>query len=87
MEFDVLNEILTGTVAQLFTNRQSHNNFFKTSSEMGEDKLDIPINKMPSDSAPQYSGLDKNVQDWLQIEAKCKLAESMSKLGLDTIKV
>lgn len=33
MEFEILNEIMTGTVAQLFTiNRSSHLKFFKNSS-------------------------------------------------------
>lgn len=33
MEFEILNEIMTSTVAQLFTiNRQSHLKFFKNSS-------------------------------------------------------
>jgi hypothetical protein len=35
MEFDVLNEIITGTVARLFTDLNKHANFMKTSSQMG----------------------------------------------------
>ncbi len=53
MEFDVLNEILTATVAQLFTNRGSHQNFFKTSSEMGDDKSEIPNSTLSSKSLKQ----------------------------------
>ena len=45
MEFDILNEILTGTVAQLFTNKTAHSNFFKTTSEMGGLRSEIPLGK------------------------------------------
>jgi len=47
MEFDILNEIITGSVAQLFTDLHKHANFMKTSSQMGQDKSEIP--KTPSD--------------------------------------
>jgi len=42
MEFDILNEIMTCTVAQLFTDLSKHQNFMKTSSQMGHDKSEIP---------------------------------------------
>ncbi len=42
MEFDILNEIMTCTVAQLFTDLSKHTNFMKTSSQMGQDKSEIP---------------------------------------------
>lgn len=42
MEFDILNEIMTCTVAQLFTDFSKHQNFMKTSSQMGQDKSEIP---------------------------------------------
>jgi hypothetical protein len=46
VEFDVLNEIMTSTVAQLFTiNRTSHLKFFKNSSQLNESKVDIPIGR------------------------------------------
>jgi hypothetical protein len=46
MEFEILNEIMTGTVAQLFTiNRSSHLKFFKNSSQLNESKIDIPIGR------------------------------------------
>jgi hypothetical protein len=32
MEFEIMNEIMTGTVAQLFTDLTKHSNFMKTSS-------------------------------------------------------
>jgi hypothetical protein len=52
MEFEILNEIMTGTVAQLFTiNRQSHLKFFKNSSQLNESKIDIPLNRANSSSA------------------------------------
>ena len=44
MEFDIMNEIMTQTVAQLFTNKQIHQNFFKTSTEIG-DQPNIPMDK------------------------------------------
>jgi hypothetical protein len=52
MEFEILNEIMTSTVAQLFTiNRQSHLKFFKNSSQLNESKIDIPLNRAGSSSA------------------------------------
>jgi hypothetical protein len=43
MEFDILNELLTKSVAQLFTdNQQKHQNILKTSTQMGQDKREIP---------------------------------------------
>ena len=43
MEFEVLNDILTGCVAQLFTNNSAASTpAYKTSSQMGQDKSDIP---------------------------------------------
>jgi len=44
MEYDVLNELLTSTVATLFTNRASHQNYIKTSSQMGQEK-DVPTGR------------------------------------------
>lgn len=46
MEFEILNEIMTGTVASLFTiNRSSHLKFFKNSSQLNESKIDIPMGR------------------------------------------
>jgi hypothetical protein len=42
MEFDILNELLTGTVAQLFTDLTKHKSYMKNSSQMGQDKSEIP---------------------------------------------
>jgi hypothetical protein len=45
MEFDILNELLTGTVASLFTDLNKHKSYMKTSSQMGQDKSEIPHKK------------------------------------------
>ena len=46
MEFEILNEIMTSTVAQLFTiNRSSHLKFFKNSSQLNESKNEIPMGR------------------------------------------
>ena len=43
MEFDILNELLTSTVAQLFTdNEQRQQSMLKNSTQMGQDKREIP---------------------------------------------
>lgn len=49
MEFEILNEIMTGTVAQLFTDLTKHSNFIKTSSQMGQDKSEIPKSHSSTD--------------------------------------
>ena len=42
MEFDILNELLTGSVAQLFQDSQmQHQNMIKNSTQMGQD-MNIP---------------------------------------------
>lgn len=39
MEFDILNELLTSSVAQLFTENQGrHHSMLKGSTQMGQDK-------------------------------------------------
>jgi len=88
MEFDVLNEIITGTVARLFTDLNKHANFMKTSSQMGQDKSEIPRNdggNMSSRSEMRggVAGDDSPVAQWLMFEAKQRLMETMTKLGLD----
>lgn len=40
MEFEIINEILTSTVANLFPNRSIHMSYFK--SEEDSNKADIP---------------------------------------------
>lgn len=56
MEFDILNEIITGSVAQLFTDLHKHANYMKTSSQMGQDKSDIPRQSLTSTIADIYAG-------------------------------
>ena len=38
MEFDILNELLTSSVAQLFTDNQKHQQMLRNSTQMGQDK-------------------------------------------------
>ena len=80
MEFEVLNHILTGTVAQLFTGPQSKQSApnYKTSSQMGQDKSDIPRRSNPLDSMSARKedleaagvGEDTPMGQWLLKEAK-----------------
>jgi hypothetical protein len=92
MEFDVLNEIITGTVARLFTDLNKHANFTKTSSQMGQDKSEIPRNdggNMSSRSEMRGGGAaeDSPVAQWLMVDAKQRLMDTMTKLGLDGQKI
>ena len=91
MEFDVLNEIITGTVARLFTDLNKHANFMKTSSQMGQDKSEIPRNdggNMSSRSEMRGASADDSpVAQWLMVDAKQRLMETMTKLGLDGQKI
>ena len=53
MEFEVLNEIMTGTVAQLFQGgQQQSQSIYRTSSQMGQDKSDIPRKSSFSEMSP-----------------------------------
>ena len=77
MEFDILNEIITGTVALLFTDLHKHSNFMKTSSQMGQDKSEIPKssydvgNISNRGSEKDYMGsADSPVAKWLMVDAK-----------------
>jgi len=54
MEFEVLNEILTGTVATLFTGAQNHADMHKSSSQMGQDKSEIPRKSSFSEASPDF---------------------------------
>lgn len=81
MEFDILNEIITGSVARLFTDLSKHSNFMKTSSQMGQDKSEIPkqydfyggstlsVDRQDTNKGPA----DNSVAEWLSGEAKVKL--------------
>lgn len=87
MEFEILNELLTCTVAQLFTDLGKHTNYMKTSSQMGQDKSEIPKQfdyfsmSNPSDKTAGQD--DNSAAHWLQNDAKTKLQEALTKLGLD----
>ena len=89
MEFDVLNEILTGTVATLFTSvnpDRASASTYKTSSQMGQDKSDIPRKSSFSEDDKPGSA-ETPISQWLQIEAKQKYQQAIGKLGLDNQKV
>jgi hypothetical protein len=44
MEFEILNDILTGTVASLFPNKSVHLSYFRQ-EEDNQPKIDIPKSK------------------------------------------
>lgn len=85
MEFEVLNEILTGTVAQLFTSSDASrlsSSAYKTSSQMGQDKSDIPRKSSFSEQSPDFDPVttalqtgqisDNPLTQWLMVDAKQK---------------
>ena len=84
MEFEVLNEIMTGTVAQLFTGAQNHASMHKSSSQMGQDKSEIPRKSSFSEQSPDFdpvttvsiggaaAATDSPLSNWLKVEAKLK---------------
>jgi hypothetical protein len=70
MEFDILNEILTGTVANLFTSANVNSTpAYKTSSQLGQDKSEIPRRSIFQEDL-QQSISDNPVTQWLMNEAK-----------------
>ena len=85
MEFDLLNEILTDTVAGLFPDLKHNANFIRSSSQMGQDKSEIPrdiptflsaSSRDPTLSGTAHSGDysgEDGVKSWLSVEAKQKL--------------
>ena len=97
MEFEVLNEILTGTVAQLFTGATQHPSMHKTSSQMGQDRSEIPRKSQFSEMSPDLDpvtllspgqpGSDNPLSAWLMVEAKIKFQTACTKLGLDQAKI
>ena len=44
MEFEIINEILTSTVANLFPNRSMHMSYFKSDEDVN--KAEIPKSKL-----------------------------------------
>ena len=96
MEFEVLNEILTGTVAQLFTGAQNHASMHKSSSQMGQDKSEIPRKSSFSEVSPDFDPVttlsagqvsENPLSAWLMVEAKIKYQQACSKLSLDAQKI
>lgn len=99
MEFEILNDILTGTVAQLFTQQQQMAaQTWKTSSQLGQDKSDIPrrsslhqddgqIGLQAQISGGASGASDNPLTQWLVIDAKQKYQQAIQKLGLDSQKI
>lgn len=94
MEFELLNEMMTTSVAQLFTDLSKHSNLMKNSSQMGQDKSEIPKQfdfYGGSSAAERQEGqrgtADSSVSEWLQSDAKARLQEAYRKLDLDNIKI
>ena len=73
MEYDILNEIITGTVATLFTDFGKHSTLMKNSSQMGQDKSEIPKSLTLPDQLESTNGQsskrkvdsDINVEQWI----------------------
>ena len=66
MEFDIMNEIMTCTVASLFTNnRHSHLKFFKNSSQLNESKNEIPIGRASTSNLNNPGGMESNASEWV----------------------
>ena len=96
MEFEVLNEILTGTVAQLFTGAQQHASMHKSSSQMGQVKSEIPRKSSFSETSPDLDPIamltpaqvsENPLSAWLMVEAKLKYQAACAKLGLCQAKI
>ena len=72
MEVEVLNDILTGTVASLFMSGNAASTpAYKTSSQLGQDKSEIPRRSSFHEDL-QNSVSDNPVSQWLFSEAKQK---------------
>lgn len=88
-EYETLNEILTLTVAQLFTvNRTSHIQMFKNRSQINEVKNDLPrssIGGQSSQGGDQSSG-NASSQEWVQTQGHRFLEETTRRLQIDTHK-
>jgi hypothetical protein len=73
MEFEVLNDILTGTVASLFMSGNAASTpAYKTSSQLGQDKSEIPRRSSNYTEDLHNSVSDNPVSQWLFTEAKLK---------------
>lgn len=83
VEYEVLNEILTSTVAHLFTiNRSSHLKFFKNSSQLNESKNDIPMGRASTTSL--LADNNPNAAEWVNTQGKKFLEDSLQRLQIDT---
>lgn len=81
MEFEILNEIMTSTVAQLFTiNRQSHLKFFKNSSQLNESKIDIPMNRSSSIEVNGQAQNPSTAEAWVASHGKRFLEDARERL-------
>jgi hypothetical protein len=84
MEFDLINEMLTATVAQLFTNKQAHSNFFKGSSEIRENKNELPSGpSFLSKSLSSASQKPQHILSWLETEGEKWLRGALKRLKVD----
>ena len=82
MEFDILNEIMTSTVAQLFTmNRSSHMKFFKNSSQLNESRVDIPIGRASNPNLNETQAT--NAAEWVNTQGRKFLEDALSRLMID----
>jgi hypothetical protein len=92
MEMEILNEIMTSTVASLFTiNRTSHLKFFKNSSQLNESKNDIPIGRasntnllLNTNGNLNESSVSTNPGDWVSQEGKKFQEDAIVRLKIDT---
>ena len=85
MEFEIMNELMTSTVAQLFTiNRTSHLKFFKNSSQLNESKSEIPIgNRSSSNLNAHLNESQGDSLEWVGGSGKQFLEESLKRLQID----
>ena len=75
-ELEVLNEILTSTVAQLFTvNRTSHLKIFKNSSQIDEQKSGLPMGNRSFTAESSVAA-----SEWVQTKGVKFLEETTQRL-------
>lgn len=80
MEFDILNEIMTSTVASLFTiNRSNHMKFFKNSSQLNESRVDIPIGRASNPNLNE-SQVTTNATEWVNTQGRKFLEDALARL-------
>ena len=79
-----MNEIMTSTVAQLFTiNRSSHLKFFKNSSQLNESKIDIPMGRGSTSNLNNplnESQIVANATEWVNSQGRKFLEEAKERL-------